>query len=100
MGGPFLVTHAVLRTPDDPVRFGYVISKKVGNAVTRNLLRRRLKGISEELIRDGIVGADIVFRALPDAATTRYVDLKAEVTRHMERISKWQHRNREQGQKA
>jgi ribonuclease P protein component len=33
------------RTDDGPVRFGFTVSKKVGNAVERNRVRRRLKEI-------------------------------------------------------
>jgi ribonuclease P protein component len=31
------------RTDDGPVRFGFTVSKKVGNAVERNRVRRRLR---------------------------------------------------------
>jgi ribonuclease P protein component len=33
------------RADDGPVRFGFTVSKKVGNAVQRNRVRRRLKEI-------------------------------------------------------
>ncbi len=33
------------RADDGPVRFGFTVSKKVGNAVERNRVRRRLKEI-------------------------------------------------------
>jgi ribonuclease P protein component len=33
------------RTDDGPVRFGFTVSKKVGNAVERNRVRRRLKEV-------------------------------------------------------
>ena len=33
------------RTDNGPVRFGFTVSKKVGNAVERNRVRRRLKEI-------------------------------------------------------
>jgi ribonuclease P protein component len=33
------------RTDEGPVRFGFTVSKKVGNAVERNRVRRRLKEI-------------------------------------------------------
>uniref|UniRef100_UPI003A87AE1F ribonuclease P protein component n=1 Tax=Leucobacter sp. BZR 635 TaxID=3378705 RepID=UPI003A87AE1F len=72
VGGAMCITYAVRRSSDDPrqeaPRFGYIISKAVGNAVTRNLVRRRMKSISDEFIRDGVTGVDVVFRALPRAA--------------------------------
>jgi ribonuclease P protein component len=39
------VLPARKRTDDGPVRFGFTVSKKVGNAVERNRVRRRLKEI-------------------------------------------------------
>lgn len=86
VGGPVLVTHAVLLTPEDPTRFGYVVSKKVGNAVTRNTVTRRLKAISDELLREGCMGADVVFRAQPASAHTDFHALKAEVQRHLHKL--------------
>ncbi len=39
------VLQARKRTDDGPMRFGFTVSKKVGNAVERNRVRRRLKEI-------------------------------------------------------
>ena len=82
VGGPILVTHAVLRTPEDPARFGYIVSKKVGNAVVRNLITRRLRGITDELLAGGASGYDVVFRVQPPAATVPYASLRAEALAH------------------
>ena len=42
---PAFVLQARKRADDGPVRFGFTVSKKVGNAVERNRVRRRLKEI-------------------------------------------------------
>jgi ribonuclease P protein component len=39
------VLQAHLRKTDAPPRFGFTVSKKVGNAVERNRVRRRLRDI-------------------------------------------------------
>ena len=39
------VLQARQRTDDGPARFGFTVSKKVGNAVERNRVRRRLREI-------------------------------------------------------
>ena len=39
------VLQARKRTDDGPARFGFTVSKKVGNAVERNRVRRRLRDI-------------------------------------------------------
>ena len=40
--GAFVV-QALRRAEDGPVRIGFTVSRKVGNAVERNRVRRRLK---------------------------------------------------------
>jgi ribonuclease P protein component len=39
------VLQARKRTDDGPARFGFTVSKKVGNAVERNRVRRRLREV-------------------------------------------------------
>lgn len=60
---------------DEPARFGYIVSKTVGKAHERNLVRRRLKAASQELIRQGFAGANVIVRALPGAAQTSWAEL-------------------------
>ncbi|MBC9926984.1 MULTISPECIES: ribonuclease P protein component [unclassified Leucobacter] len=86
VGGAYCITHAVLRSPEDPARFGYIVTKAVGNAVTRNLLRRRLKGITEALLHDGLTGVDVVFRVLPASSDAPYARMADEVGRAVRRV--------------
>jgi ribonuclease P protein component len=39
------VLQALVRADDGPIRVGFTVSKKVGNAVERNRVRRRLKDV-------------------------------------------------------
>jgi ribonuclease P protein component len=79
------VTHVVLTAEPRPARFGFIVSKAVGNAVTRNTVRRRLKAVCAEALPDVREGADVVIRALPSSATASYQDLRSEVTRCLAR---------------
>ncbi len=63
-------------------RFGFTVTKKLGNAVRRNRIRRRLKAAITEransLAHDGF---DYVIVARPAAFDRPYGDLLADVTR-------------------
>lgn len=63
----------------DDVRAGFVVSRAVGNAVVRNLVRRRLRHLVAERLPELPHGADLVVRALPAAAGRRYADLAADL---------------------
>jgi ribonuclease P protein component len=57
--------------------FGFVVSKAVGNAPVRNLIRRRLRAIVQE--RLGEIHADVVIRPLPAAASASWESLRRDV---------------------
>lgn len=61
-------------------RFGFIVSKAVGNAVTRNRVRRRLKAIAASAAPQLPPGAEIVVRALPGSAEASWVTLNSEIT--------------------
>ena len=88
VGGAFCIIHAVFRSHEHPARFGFIVSKAVGNAVTRNLVRRRLKTIVDRQLQAGFSGFDIVIRALPPSATATFEDLEREVSRSLTRASR------------
>lgn len=65
-------------------RFGIVTSKAIGNAPTRNRVRRQLRAIAWE-VRDSR-SADIVIRALPAAASATWDDLHKDVLRTLKKL--------------
>jgi len=79
---------------DEPARFGFIVSKAVGGAVTRNLVRRRLKSIADRRLMAGFTGADVVFRALPASAAAGFAELEREVTRSLDRATRPESRRR------
>jgi len=82
---PHTVTYVIASTEDRPARFGFIVSKQVGGAVTRNTVRRRLKAVCAEALPGVGRGADVVIRALPSAASADFAQLRAEVTRCLAR---------------
>jgi ribonuclease P protein component len=86
--GPHTVTY--IRASDDPssdARFGFIVAKSVGVAVTRNRVRRRLKAASYELLPRVAPGVDVVVRALPEAASQPYRVLFEELSRSLSKGS-------------
>lgn len=65
-------------TGDGHGRAGLIVSRAVGNAVTRNLVKRRLRSlISSHWSADP--AADVVVRALPVAAELSWTELAQDV---------------------
>jgi len=61
---------------------GIVVNKKVGNAVVRNKVRRRIKEAVAQIIKDNLLpqrALDIVIIARPSAANVSYEILKQNV---------------------
>ena len=48
---------------DSPARFGFIVSKQVGGAVTRNTVKRRLRALAAQTLVENPVGYDVVVRA-------------------------------------
>jgi ribonuclease P protein component len=96
VGGKFSIAHAVFCAHgghgghDDsaakPARFGYIVSKAVGIAVVRNLVRRRMKAITDEFVREGLGGVDLVFRATAASADASFAELDQEMRRQVAKL--------------
>ena len=67
-GRATLVVHAVAKS-GPPSRAGFVVSKAVGNAVTRNRVKRRLRHLMAASLPVASPSVDVVVRALPAAAS-------------------------------
>lgn len=85
VAGAHTVSYVRSRESGTDARFGFIVSKKVGGAVRRNLVRRRLKAACYEVLGDGFGGADVVVRALPSAADADWASLRADVVRAVEK---------------
>ena len=60
-------------------RCGFIVSKAVGGAVKRNLIKRRLRAVARQLISSEPFGYNLVIRALPEAGSANWNRLQQEV---------------------
>lgn len=76
---PLAVYYRLDRAQSDPARFGFIVSRAVGGAVERNLIRRRMRAVGRELVDAGASGVDVVVRALPGSAQHGWASLSADM---------------------
>ncbi len=81
-------------TPAEPARVGFVVSKAVGNAVQRNLVKRRLREIVSHRLSEIPDGALAVVRALPAAQRASHAELRDAVDRSMDVATRRAQRSR------
>lgn len=88
-GGPLLVLH--LHSGDGrPTRVGLVVSRAVGPAVTRNVVKRRLRHLMRDRLASLPTGSALVVRALPASAAASYGELGQELDRGLTRLTEGQ----------
>ena len=77
------LTVEMCPTPDDgqeTIRVGFTASRKIGNAVTRNRARRRLKAAAQQVLPlYGMPGNDYVLVARRETLTRPFGDLLADL---------------------
>jgi ribonuclease P protein component len=86
-----VIVYLTRRSASMPDRFGFIVTKNVGPAVARNLIRRRLRAITRELTKSRelagsrALAADIVIRALPGSTDLSWSDLHREISETIEK---------------
>lgn len=72
---------------DEAPRFGFTVTKKLGNAVTRNRIRRRLReAVRKVLQQHARPGYDYVLVARDDAFARPFAELVADLERAFKRV--------------
>jgi ribonuclease P protein component len=74
-----VIVHAARLERCSGTKAGFVVSRAVGNAVTRNLVRRRLRHLVRPLLVDLPPGIRVVVRALPGAADATFDQLGTDL---------------------
>jgi ribonuclease P protein component len=88
-GSRTVLAHGRLgaRSSGDPSRIAFVVGKQVGNAVTRNTVKRRLRALMST--RLGLLpdGSDVVLRALPPSARRSSPELAHDLDLVLDRLN-------------
>ena len=85
VGTPHALLYVASTDASDPTRIGFIVSKTVGNAVTRNLVTRRLRSIGHDVVLAQPTSTDVVIRALPGAPRVSWATLQSEILAGLER---------------
>jgi ribonuclease P protein component len=81
-----VVLQALRRGDALPVRLGFTVTKKVGNAVTRNRTRRRLKEAARLLLNEcQVTGYDLVLIGRDSTRKRDFIALQGDIRGALER---------------
>jgi ribonuclease P protein component len=78
-GSKTVVAHLAVVDGDAPVLVGFVVNKAVGGAVTRNVVRRRLRHLIRDRLDRLSAGSLLVVRALPASAAAPHGELACDL---------------------
>lgn len=82
--GRFFLMEVLDRGDGGAARVGFTVTKKVGNAVVRNRIRRRLKeALRVHAAGDMVPGSDYVIVGREDILAAPFAEIAAELTRRM-----------------
>lgn len=84
--GGRIAVYAMKNRLKDTNRMGITVSSKLGGAVTRNRVRRRLRECYRLLERDTRAGWDIVFVARHGALQSDFAGLTREMRGHLKKL--------------
>ena len=73
---------------DMAMRIGFTVTKKIGNAVVRNRMKRRFRALAREMLPvHGIAGADHVLIGRAGGIERDYASLAAELKRALKKLA-------------
>ncbi|WP_231420272.1 MULTISPECIES: ribonuclease P protein component [unclassified Sphingomonas] len=73
---------------DETMRIGFTVTKKIGNAVVRNRMKRRLRALARELLAErGVAGADHVLIGRNGGVERDYALLRTELEKAFRKVT-------------
>ena len=97
---PLLVCSRLSRGDLDPTRVGIVVGRRVGNAVARNRVKRRIREVARLVHQRLQPGNDVVFIARPSAAQASFDEIAKAVETLVGRARLWRGGEAGEGQRA
>ncbi len=74
---------------DPAMRIGYTVTKKIGNAVIRNRMKRRLRALARELLPEsGVRGADHVLIGRSGGVERDFGALRSELRKALAKVAR------------
>jgi ribonuclease P protein component len=86
--GNSMVVYLVQNENEDNPKFGFVVSKSVGSAVERNLVKRRLRSAIRDRLATFSPGKTLVVRALPIARSSTWLEFCEDLDHCLSRVNK------------
>jgi len=84
----FVLTRAIRPNPDGVTQVGFTVTRKIGGAVVRNRIKRRLRAAARAVFPDSAApGFNYVLIARPLAATRNYASLLDDMKRGLLRLN-------------
>ena len=83
----FLLLIRDRRDGDPAIRIGFTVTKKIGNAVVRNRMKRRFRALAREVVPSfGLAGADHVMVGRPSGVERDFSALRQDLAGALARL--------------